>query len=311
LAEDLRTLIRGCLSGDQAAMVRLVDRYRDPVYRLCYRMLGHRQDAEDAAQDGVVRVLHRKEPFSSREEFIAWFKTVEDREVIRRHCLGKFRDLLMASAKSPAMLVYLDNFVNTKAERTIARQLIDELGIVTPSENQKVAYLSGGNQQKVAFARLLHHDVDVLFLDEPTTGIDAVSRVELWDMLKKLKAQNLTILVSTPYMDEANLCDRVAFMQKGEIMEINSPDTIIQEFNEPLYSVKGHDFYHLLLELRQMKITKTAFPFGDSIHLTTYDNLEPFELNKMIEDKIGTNTETQKIKANIEDCFMAKMINSN
>ncbi len=181
---------------------------------------------------------------------------------------------------------------------------------IEPFKNRRAGKLSGGMKQKLALSCALIHKPEILFLDEPTTGIDAVSRVELWEMLKKLKDQNLTIIVSTPYMDEANLCDRVAFMQKGEIMEINPPETIIQEFNEPLYSVKGDDFYHLLLELRKMEITKTAFPFGDSIHLTAYNNINPSELNAMIEERMRIKTETQKISANIEDCFMAKMINT-
>ncbi len=180
---------------------------------------------------------------------------------------------------------------------------------IEPFKNRRAGKLSGGMKQKLALSCALIHKPEILFLDEPTTGIDAVSRVELWEMLKKLKDQNLTIIVSTPYMDEANLCDRVAFMQKGKIMEINPPKTIIREFNEPLYSVKGDDFYHLLLELRKMEITKTAFPFGDSIHLTAYNNINPSELNIMIEERMGIKTETQKISANIEDCFMAKMIN--
>ncbi len=181
---------------------------------------------------------------------------------------------------------------------------------IEPFKDRRAGKLSGGMKQKLALSCALIHKPDILFLDEPTTGIDAVSRVELWDMLKKLKKQNLTILVSTPYMDEAKLCDRVAFIQKGKIMEINSPLTIIEEFEEPLYSVKGDDFYHLLLELRKMKITKTAFPFGDSIHLTTNRNIDTHELNDMIEKRIGARTETKKINANIEDCFMAKMINN-
>ena len=179
---------------------------------------------------------------------------------------------------------------------------------IEPFKDRRAGKLSGGMKQKLALSCALIHKPQILFLDEPTTGIDAVSRVELWEMLKKLKSQNLTIIVSTPYMDEANLCDRVAFIQKGEIMEINPPETIIREFEEPLYSVKGDDFYHLLLELRKLKITKTAFLFGESIHLTATERIDAVELNTIIQNSIGINTETQKIQANIEDCFMAKMI---
>ena len=179
---------------------------------------------------------------------------------------------------------------------------------IEPFKDRRAGNLSGGMKQKLALSCALIHKPDILFLDEPTTGIDAVSRVELWDMLKKLKEQNLTIIVSTPYMDEAELCDKVAFMQKGEVMEINTPQQIVEDYDIPIYAVKGDNFYNLLLSLRRMKITRTAFPFGESIHLTTYEELNENELNKIISEFSNQRTETKRIKANIEDCFMAKML---
>lgn len=179
---------------------------------------------------------------------------------------------------------------------------------IEPFKTRRAGNLSGGMKQKLALSCALIHKPEILFLDEPTTGIDAVSRVELWEMLKKLKAQNLTIIVSTPYMDEAELCDRVALMQKGEIMEINTPENIVNNFNKPLFAVRGDDFYKLLLDIRKMEITDTAFPFGESIHLTIKKEIDPIVLNKIIEQSTGQNTKTEKIVANIEDCFMAKMV---
>jgi ABC-type multidrug transport system ATPase subunit len=179
---------------------------------------------------------------------------------------------------------------------------------IEPFKTRRAGNLSGGMKQKLALSCALIHKPDILFLDEPTTGIDAVSRVELWDMLKKLKNQNLTIIVSTPYMDEAELCDRVALMQKGEVMEINTPKNIVNNFDKPIFAIKGDNFYNLLLGLRKMEITDTAFPFGESIHLTTKKEIEPELLNKIIKQSTGYKTTTKKIIANIEDCFMAKMV---
>ncbi len=179
---------------------------------------------------------------------------------------------------------------------------------IEPFKDRRAGNLSGGMKQKLALSCALIHKPDILFLDEPTTGIDAVSRVELWDMLKKLKEQNLTIIVSTPYMDEAELCDKVAFMQKGEVMEINTPHQIVEDYDTPIYAIKGDSFYNLLLALRKMELTRTAFPFGESIHLTTYEEFNENELNKIICDYSNQKTETKRIKANIEDCFMAKML---
>lgn len=179
---------------------------------------------------------------------------------------------------------------------------------IEPFKDRRAGNLSGGMKQKLALSCALIHKPDILFLDEPTTGIDAVSRVELWDMLKKLKEQNLTIIVSTPYMDEAELCDRVAFMQKGEVMEINTPQQIVEDFDTPIYAVKGDNFYDLLLDLRKMELTKTAFPFGESIHLTTFEEYDAIALNELIMAFTGQKTHTERIKADIEDCFMAKML---
>ncbi len=179
---------------------------------------------------------------------------------------------------------------------------------IEPFKDRRAGNLSGGMKQKLALSCALIHKPEILFLDEPTTGIDAVSRVELWDMLKELKKQNLTIIVSTPYMDEAQLCDRVAFMQKGEVMEINTPQQIVEDFDTPLYAVKGNNFYNLLLDLRKMELTKTAFPFGDSIHLTTFEKYDSAILNDLIMKFTGQRTHTERINANIEDCFMEKML---
>ena len=180
---------------------------------------------------------------------------------------------------------------------------------IEPFKNRKAGKLSGGMKQKLALSCALIHKPELLLLDEPTTGVDAVSRVELWEMLKNLKQQGLTIIVSTPYMNEAQWCDRVALMQKGQIMEINRPDVIESNFSDPLFSVRAQNFYSLLEDIRKLEIIKYAYFFGTSVHVTTKSKIEPSELNIMIEGISGQNTITESINANIEDCFISKMTN--
>lgn len=179
---------------------------------------------------------------------------------------------------------------------------------IEPFKNRRAGKLSGGMKQKLALSCALIHKPDILVLDEPTTGVDAVSRMELWEMLGKLRDQGLTIIVSTPFMNEAKMCDRVALMQKGKVMEINTPAIIESEFNDNIYAVMGDDFYGLLNTLRSLSITKSAYFFGTSIHLTTKVWVDMKKLKAMIDAASGQNTNIEQIQANIEDCFMDKMI---
>src|SRR5260370_37478639 len=119
-------------------------------------------------------------------------------------------------------------------------------------------------KQKLALCCALIHKPTVLFLDEPTTGVDVVSRKEFWQMLKRLKEQGITILVSTPYMDEANLCDRIALIQKGGILSIDTPEKIIQSFPDRLYAIRSSNTYKLLKDVRAFAGTRSCFAFGDA-----------------------------------------------
>src|SRR6266540_757518 len=117
---------------------------------------------------------------------------------------------------------------------------------IEPFKNRRAGKLSGGMKQKLALSCALIHRPSVLFLDEPTTGVDAVSRKEFWEMLKRLKDQGITILVSTPYMDEATLCDRIALIQSGKILSINTPEKIVSDYKDKLYAVKSDGNHKLL-----------------------------------------------------------------
>jgi ABC-type multidrug transport system ATPase subunit len=147
----------------------------------------------------------------------------------------------------------------------------------------------------------------VLLLDEPTTGVDAVSRKEFWEMLKKLRDKGITILVSTPYMDEASMCERVALIQDGKILDVAAPEQIIRKFDKDLLAVRTNKMYQLIGDLRQMDRTHSAFPFGDFVHLASKGKIEEEELKQYLENKSHTNIEIRSIQPNIEDCFMDLM----
>lgn len=179
---------------------------------------------------------------------------------------------------------------------------------IEPFKNRKAGKLSGGMKQKLALSCALIHKPEVLILDEPTTGVDAVSRIEFWEMLAKLRNSGITIVVSTPYMDEASRCDRVALIQNGNIMDIETPENIRKKFGRALWAVKADDTHRLLNDLRQYKATRTAFPFGEHIHLSLNDeSVKPGEITSYLQVSGHRNVDISKIEPTIEDCFMELM----
>lgn len=174
-----------------------------------------------------------------------------------------------------------------------------------PFKKRRAGKLSGGMKQKLALCCALIHKPTVLFLDEPTTGVDPVSRKEFWAMLQRLKKEQITILVSTPYMDEASMCDRIALLQNGRILQIDTPQAIVQQFSHPLYAVRGSRRSKLLTDLRRMPGVRSCYAFGDSHHLTIDHNvLQPGELTQQLIHEGHTDIEIREIEATIEDCFM-------
>jgi ABC-type multidrug transport system ATPase subunit len=205
------------------------------------------------------------------------------------------------------------NFFATVFNTTIQENyhLIEDIyRQIEPFKNRRAGKLSGGMKQKLALSCALIHKPTVLFLDEPTTGVDPVSRKEFWEMLKKLKKQGITILVSTPYMDEATLCDRIALIQNGEFMQVDSPQNIIAEYPETLWSVETGQMSKLLKELRNNPFVKSAYSFGKSIHVTfngklTMDNGQWLVQRGNENCRLSIiNCQLEEIQPTIEDCFM-------
>jgi ABC-type multidrug transport system ATPase subunit len=182
-----------------------------------------------------------------------------------------------------------------------------------PFRKRRAGKLSGGMKQKLALCCALIHKPAVLLLDEPTTGVDPVSRVEFWDMLARLKEQGITILVSTPYMDEASRCDRIAFMREGNIFRTDTPEGIRKSYEKTLWAVRSESMYKLLLDLRQYELTASCFSFGSKVHLTLDPRISTKDEEQFIKDELYGYLRTkghaglsiERIRPDIEDCFMA------
>jgi len=201
------------------------------------------------------------------------------------------------------------DFFATLFRTTIAENydlIKDIYSQIEPFKDRMAGKLSGGMKQKLALSCALIHRPLVLFLDEPTTGIDPVSRKELWAMLQKLKSEGITIVVSTPYMDEAMMCDRIAMIQKGSIMTIDTPQGIIDKMPQKIFAVKADNMSCLLADLRKFENTETCHTFGEFHHITfRYDNEKLCDEMKFYLQKLGYNgVEIKEIEPTIEDCFM-------
>ena len=178
---------------------------------------------------------------------------------------------------------------------------------IEPFKKRLAGKLSGGMKQKLALSCALIHKPRLLVLDEPTTGVDAVSRSEFWDMLKKMKQHNITIIVSTPYMDEAMRCDRVALIQGGHIMSVDDPQKIKEGFSRKLFSARAPEKFRLINALREYPETVSAYAFGDSVHITFRNNVLNDSLYEHLKKAGIENATITESEAGIEDRFLELM----
>ncbi|HLT79519.1 MAG TPA: ABC transporter ATP-binding protein [Cyclobacteriaceae bacterium] len=177
---------------------------------------------------------------------------------------------------------------------------------IEPFAKRRAGALSGGMKQKLALCCALVHKPAVLFLDEPTTGVDPVSRKEFWAMLDRLRQDGMAILVSTAYMDEASLCDRVALIQQGKILTADTTENITATFGQPLFAIRTRNVYGVTLDIQTYPFTQSIYPFGEYLHYTDKrEKADPNELQRFLRDKGHTDIELSVIKPTIEDAFMA------
>lgn len=205
-------------------------------------------------------------------------------------------------------LKFFATVFNTTIEENY--HLIKDIYIqIEPFKTRRAGKLSGGMKQKLALSCALIHKPTVLFLDEPTTGVDAVSRKEFWEMLKKLKEQGITILVSTPYMDEATLCDRIALIQSGKILSIDTPEQITGNYDGKLYAIKSDKIYQLLKDIHAYPEVLSCYAFGEYLHIQfKTDNAEnEQQLIDYLKKKDHENVSIKQINPTIEDCFIKLM----
>lgn len=180
---------------------------------------------------------------------------------------------------------------------------------IEPFKTRRAGKLSGGMKQKLALCCALIHRPTILFLDEPTTGVDTVSRKEFWVMLKRLKSEGITILVSTPYMDEATLCERIALIQNGKILSIDTPDKIIDAYPDRLFAIKAENMSKLLHDLQVSSVVKSCNSFGELHHISfkSDDENSSIKLIQELNNKQYKNIELKEIRPTIEDCFIELM----
>ncbi len=203
------------------------------------------------------------------------------------------------------------NFFATVFNTTLAKnyELIKDIYIqLEPFKDRPAGKLSGGMKQKLALCCALIHEPQILFLDEPTTGVDAVSRREFWDMLDQLKKKGITIVVSTPYMDEASRCDRIALIQNGEILDIDTLAELIQKNARPLLAVNANDRVRLLKEVRAYEDTASCLAFGNTFHVALKSGTAgTTALINYLQGRNHQELEVQPIEPTIEDTFIYLM----
>lgn len=176
-----------------------------------------------------------------------------------------------------------------------------------PFKHRPAGKLSGGMKQKLALCSALIHQPSVLLLDEPTTGVDPVSRKDFWDILEDLRVTGMTIMVSTPYMDEAARCDRIGLIRHGQIMALDTPHGIIQQFPKPLYSLKAPNIRKILPQIKDHKGVDSCYSFGNSLHITLREGYAPERIFGNHGEMCRTGFQWDQIQPTIEDCFIQLM----
>ena len=259
---------------------------------------------DGAGKTTLFRILTTLLLADSGTATVAGLDVVRDYKRIRSmigYMPGKFS--LYQDLTVEENLRFFATVFNTTVEENY-RLIEDIYKQIEPFKNRRAGKLSGGMKQKLALRCALIHKPAVLFLDEPTTGVDPVSRKELWEMLTKLRAQGITILASTPYMDEATLCDRIALIQNGEFMRVDTPRNIVAGFPDTLWSVRTGRMHRLLKDLRDLPFVKSSFSFGETFHVTIDERGSSEDLKRYLADRGHSDIEVKRIRPTVEDCFM-------
>nr|WP_315174536.1 ABC transporter ATP-binding protein [uncultured Flavobacterium sp.] len=260
---------------------------------------------DGAGKSTIFRILTTLLLANEGTVSVAGFDVVKEYKSIRNavgYMPGKFS--LYQDLSVEENLTFFATIFGTTIEENY--DLIKEIYVqIEPFKKRRAGALSGGMKQKLALCCALIHKPKVLFLDEPTTGVDPVSRKEFWEMLKRLQQKGITILVSTPYMDEAALCDRIALIQKGKILKIDSPKNIISNYDKTIYDIRAKNMHQLILDLKQYPSQYSVFAFGEYIHyIDKKADFNSEELLDYLQNKKHSEIEIHILNPTIEDVFM-------
>ncbi|WP_281778125.1 ABC transporter ATP-binding protein [Croceibacter atlanticus] len=260
---------------------------------------------DGAGKTTLFRVLTTLLIASEGTATVAGYDVVNDYKSIRNsagYMPGKFS--LYQDLTVEENLNFFATIFGTTIEENY--DLIKDIYVqIAPFKDRRAGKLSGGMKQKLALCCALIHKPKVLFLDEPTTGVDPVSRKEFWEMLKRLQKKGITILVSTPYMDEAELCDRIALIQDGKILEIDTPKAIVKHYPKPIYNIRANNMYQLLNSLNGYEHNHSVYPFGEFVHYTDKRlDFNPKDLVQYLESQNLLDITVSITEPTIEDTFM-------
>ncbi|MCU7694721.1 ABC transporter ATP-binding protein [Haoranjiania flava] len=266
---------------------------------------------DGAGKTSIFRILTTLLLADTGTASVAGFDVIKDYKQIRSsigYMPGRFS--LYQDLTVQENLDFFANLFGTNQQQNyhLIKDIYEQ---IKPFSNRRAGKLSGGMKQKLALCCALVHKPRVLFLDEPTTGVDVVSRREFWEMLKKLKQQGITILVSTPYMDEATLCERIALIQKGKIMRVDTPRNILDTYPVKLYAAKAANIYSLLKDLRNHPDIESCYAFGEWLHITVTGNKDNGKqlIERIAIQKGHVSIVVKTMKPGIEDSFIRSMQN--
>lgn len=262
---------------------------------------------DGAGKTTLFRILTTLLLADSGQASVEGFDVVKEYRAIRGivgYMPGKFS--LYQDLSVRENLDFFATIFNTSVEENY--HLIKDIYVqLEPFNHRRAGALSGGMKQKLALCCALVHQPKVLFLDEPTTGVDVVSRKEFWEMLQQLKKLGITIFASTPYMDEATLCDRIALIQNGKILSINTPQGLLEDFDYPLWAVKTQQMYQAMKDVDAYPGVLQCHAFGEYHHLQFAPNSKPEELRHYLHQQGHKNIELKQIPPTVEDCFLHLM----
>lgn len=268
---------------------------------------------DGAGKTSIFRMLTTVLLPDSGSASVENFDMVNDYKKIRQivgYMPGKFS--LYQDLTVEENLSFFASVFNTSIQENY--DLIKDIYIqIEPFKDRKAGALSGGMKQKLALCCALIHRPNILFLDEPTTGVDPVSRKEFWEMLQRLKKQGITIVVATPYMDEATLCDRIALMQHGKILSVDTPDRMSVAYPDLIFEVKAGRTSSVLRALENFEPKKNVYAYGEFVHLTAESNanFSTSSVQEYLKKSGFTNIEINPVKASIEDCFIRLLSHKN